>query len=250
MKMEKKTLQDLSELEKQQKKQDLQAIVHLKSGKSLSQWFCLLGVLQIVFYLLQDILGAMNDPGYQWTRQAVSDLTAVDASSYMIAEGMAHIYGVLAVVSTSMLCIRINKKGNSMFRLGIVLFTVMNWISCIGYSMFPLSASGYAGKFQDIMHVFVITALVVVLSIISLLFITIGGFREKSNLRNDEMQKKERKAEQILAILALICLVCMIGGAVGSGLVDRAYFGIVERFSTYSAVVFGSALAFYGFQSV
>lgn len=41
--------------------------------------------------------------------------------------------------------------------------------------MFPLSSSGYAGAFQDVMHM-VVTALVVLLSIVSLSVIIAAGF--------------------------------------------------------------------------
>ena len=52
----------------------------------------------------------------------------------------------------------------------------MNWISTIGYSMFPLSDSGNAGTLRDIIHIYVVTVLVVLLSIASLVTIMIGGF--------------------------------------------------------------------------
>ena len=52
-------------------------------------------------------------------------------------------------------------------RTGVYLFAVMEWISAIGYRMFPLSSSGYAGAFQDAMHM-TVTAAVVLLSIVSL----------------------------------------------------------------------------------
>ena len=44
--------------------------------------------------------------------------------------------------------------------------------------MFPLSDSGYAGAFQDVMHM-VVTALVVLLSIISLTVIIVAGAKSK-----------------------------------------------------------------------
>ena len=53
---------------------------------------CLCGVISIVFYLLHDIIGAINYPGYNWMSQAVSDLTAADAKSFVVASGL--IFGV------------------------------------------------------------------------------------------------------------------------------------------------------------
>lgn len=40
---------------------------------------------------------------------------------------------------------------------------------------------------------------------------------------------------------------CMLFGAVGANNVPDAYFGLVERFSTYSAVLFTAILGLYGF---
>ena len=46
--------------------------------------------------------------------------------------------------------------------------------------MFPLSDSGYAGTFQDKMHIFS-TVIVVLLSIVSLDLIIIAGAKDKSS---------------------------------------------------------------------
>ena len=49
----------------------------------------------------------------------------------------------------------------------------MNFISAIGYALFPLSSSGFDG----IIHVYVLTAVVVLLSIISLIIIAVGSLK-------------------------------------------------------------------------
>ncbi len=103
----------------------------------------------------------------------------------------------------------------------------MEWISAIGYRMFPLSESGYAGEFQDVMHM-AVTALVVLLSIVSLILIIIAGARE-THLRS-------------YAICAGIALGMMLVGAMGMKIVPVRYFGIVERFSAFAATGFNAAL--------
>jgi uncharacterized membrane protein len=109
----------------------------------------------------------------------------------------------------------------------------MNWISNVGYKMFPLSDSGkdIAG-FQEIMHM-VTTAAVVLLSIVSLVLLIIVGCK-----------KKEMRG---IGIWAIIALVLMFAGAIGSGAVPKEYFGIFERFSTFSAVGFNTVLGVYLF---
>ena len=98
----------------------------------------------------------------------------------------------------------------------------MEWVSAIGYKMFPLSDSGYAGKFQDVMHM-AITAIVVLLSIVSLTVIIVAG------------------------ICAAIALAMMLIGALGMKIVPIDYFGVVERFSVFAATGFNMALGIHLF---
>ena len=184
------------------------------------------GALNVVFYLLHDVIGAIHYPGYAWTRQAVSDLTAVDAPSFAVASGYATVHGIFSGICCACLCI-MAKDARKSLKLGVYLFAAMHGVSAIGYSLFPLTGSGYDGSFQSFMHVYVVTALVVLLSIASLAAIAVGGFRD---------------GRKRLGILSVIALACMFFGAAGSMNLPRAVFGIVERFSTYSAVVFTGVL--------
>ena len=51
------------------------------NGKTIGRWALVFGLFSILFYFLHDIIGAQHYPGYEWMRQAVSDLTATDAPS-------------------------------------------------------------------------------------------------------------------------------------------------------------------------
>jgi hypothetical protein len=108
----------------------------------------------------------------------------------------------------------------------------MQGISAIGYALFPLTGSGYDGSVQSFIHVYILTALVVSLSIVSLILIAIGSF--KGNYRP-------------LGIMAIVALVAMFFGVVGSQNAPKEYFGVFERFSTYSATIFTGVLAVYSF---
>lgn len=205
-----------------------------KEKHNLLQWFCLSGILGLLFYILHMVIGAMYYPGYDWMRQAVSDLTAANAPSREIANRFADLYTLFSTLCCTLVCVTIQDKGSRLLRIGIYLFTAMNWISAIGYSLFPLSDSGYAETLQDIMHVYVVTILVVVSSIASLILIFIAGL-------------KDQKKYISLGVIAAVAFLCMLIGAVGTGVAPKAYFGIVERFSTISAVAFTAVLGLYGF---
>ena len=119
-------------------------------------------------------------------------------------------------------------------KAGLCLFTAMHGVSAIGYSLFPLSGSRYDGSVQSFIHVYIVTALVVLLSIVSLILIAVGSFTD------------HRKG---LGFLSLVALACMFFGAVGSMNLPKELFGIVERFSTYSAVVFTGILGVYWYRA-
>ena len=117
-------------------------------------------------------------------------------------------------------------------RAGVYLLAIMEWVSAIGYRMFPLSDSGYAGAFQDMMHM-VVTALVVLLSIVSLSVIVSAGLKDKSC--------------RFYGVCAAIALGMMIIGAMGMKIVPAQYFGVVERFSVFAATGFNAALGIHLF---
>ena len=204
-------------------------------NKKLISYLCLSGILSIIFYLLHDIVGAMNYPGYDWMSQAVSDLTSTDAPSFVVASGFVTVYKILNCLCCALLCILVKNESKKSFKVGIYLFSIMNFISAIGYALFPLSSAGYDGSVQSFIHVYILTALVVLLSIVSLILIAVGSFKSKYKL---------------LGIFAIISLVLMFIGAVGSANVPKDIFGVIERFSTYSAVIFTGILGIFGFRKI
>lgn len=198
--------------------------------KTLINYMGLLGVLSLLSYTAAVVFSPLSYPGYDWMRQAVSDLSAANAPSLALWNRLSSLYGICGIISIMMVCVAIQENLTRTLRTGIYLFAIMNWISSVGYTMFPLSDSGYAGTFQDVMHM-VVTVLVVVLSIASLLVIIIGGFRKKQY--------------RSLGVWAAIALILMMTGAILSGVVPSRYFGIFERFSVFAATGFNAVLGVY-----
>lgn len=201
--------------------------------KTLINFLGLLGVVSLLSYTAAVVFSPLAYSGYDWKAQAVSDLSAVNAPSKMLWEQLSSLYGSCGIVSVMAVCVYIGERLTKTIRTGIYLFAAMNWVSSVGYSMFPLSDSGYAGTFQDIMHVYAVTVLVVVLSIVSLLFIIVGGLK--------------CKAYSSLAVWAAMALICMFIGAVGTNIVPKEFFGIAERFSVFAAGGFNAVLGVYLF---
>ena len=202
-------------------------------NKKLINWLCLSGVVALIFYILHAMIGAMNYPGYNWKSQALSDLTATDAPSFMIANAYSNIYGTFAVLCCAIVAILIQREKSKALRIGVYLFMIMNFISGFGFSLFPLSSSGFDNSFQSKMHVITLVP-VILLSIISLILIAIGSFKGETK-------------HKYLGIFSIISLLCMFAGSIGAGVVPEKYIGIPARFGSYSAASFPAILGIYGF---
>ena len=200
--------------------------------KTLLQKLVLLGIVRLQSYTAAVVFAPLAYPGYNWMAQAVSDLSAANAPSLALWNQLSAFYNVCEVVCVTVVCLGIQGQKTKGLRVGIYLFAVMEWISAIGYRMFPLSDSGYAGAFQDVMHM-VVTALVVGLSIVSLALIIAAGIRDRRC--------------RSYGVCAAAALGMMLVGALGMKLVPAAYFGIVERFSVFAATGFNAALGLHLF---
>ena len=142
-----------------------------KRNRKLINWLGLTGIVALLSYASAVVFSPLAYPGYNWMAQAVSDLSAETAPSRMLWNQLAALYGKCSLVSVTCVSIFISEKkiSTKLFRIGVYLFAVMNWISGVGYTMFPLADSGKEiASFQEVMHM-VVTVLVVLLSIISLI---------------------------------------------------------------------------------
>ena len=206
----------------------------VKSQKTLIQWLGLLGIVSFISYAAAVIFAPLAYPDYDWMSQAVSDLSAENAPSLALWNQLSSLYDAGGIVCIMMVCVAVQGKWNKTLRFGIYVFAAMWWVSIIGFTAFPLSKSGMSETtFQDIMHL-AVTAVVVILSIMSLVLIMIGGYRKKRFVS--------------LAVCATIALAIMFIGAMGTGIASPKYFGVFQRFSNLiSANGFLATLGIYLF---
>ncbi len=206
----------------------------------LINWLGLTGIFALISYAAAVCFSPLAYPEYDWFSQAVSDLSAENAPSRILWNQLSALYGVCSVVCVTCVSVYIseNRTNTRLFRIGIYLFAIMNWLSKVGFDMFPLSDSGKEiSTFQESMHI-AVTVAVVLLSIVSLILIIIAGFK-KTGIRS-------------IAVWACVALAMMFIGAIGQGVVPKEYFVIVERFSVFAAVGFNAVLGIYlirGFKS-
>ena len=195
-------------------------------NKKLLNYLGLLGIICFLSYLCAVIFSPLAYPGYDWLIQAVSDLSADGAPSLKLWDSISSFYKAFSLL-TMVIATTVASASNcnKLLKLGIYLFTIMSLFSNVGYTMFPLSKAGYAGTFQDIMHVYVITAFVVLLSIASLILCIIGGHKKNGS--------------KLIFIGAIVCFSMMMIGALSpTPIIPKSIFGLFERFSTLSATAF------------
>ena len=194
--------------------------------KTLIQKLGLLGIVSFLSYTAAVIFAPLAYPGYNWMAQAVSDLSAANAPSLALWNQLSALYNACEVVCVTVVFIGIQGQKTKPLRSGVYLFAAMEWVSAVGYRMFPLSDSGYAGAFQDVMHM-VVTALVVLLSIVSLTVIIAAGVQNRGC--------------RSYGICAAGALVMMLVGAMGMKIVPAEYFGV------FAATGFNAALGIHLF---
>ena len=206
----------------------------MKEKRTLLNYCGLLGIVSLLSYTAAVVFAPLAYPGYNWMAQAVSDLSAANAPSLALWNRLSSLYNACELLCVMMVCVGIQGRKTKLLRTGIYLFAAMEWVSAVGYRMFPLSDSGYAGAFQDVMHM-AVTALVVLLSIASLTVIIIAGVRDTSC--------------RSYRVCAAVALGMMLVGALGMKIVPAEYFGVVERFSVFAATGFNAALGLHLFLS-
>jgi hypothetical membrane protein len=206
----------------------------VKSKKPI-ELFSLFGVIGIFFYFLHVLLGSFFYEGYNPMAQAISDLTASNSPSKNIARPFSFFYGIFTVIFSICFFVYFKQKINRYVTFGAGFFCLMTIVSFFGYTFFPLAESGYAGTLQDIMHM-AVTVAVVLLTIISLILFVIGFFRTQ-NLK-------------YLGIISLCTFLLLLTGAMLLNIFPSELFGIAERINVYSIVIYTGILSFWMYKYI
>ena len=191
----------------------------------------LLGVISLLSYSAFVFISPFFYPGYDWLSSAVSDLCATDAPSLSVANRLNALFGPCGVVSATAVWVASARNRSKLLKSGVSSFLIMEWVCYVGYELFPWVSGESASSFGNIMHL-IVTVAVVVLSILSMVLIALSG--RKSGIPS-------------ISVWALSALLTMTIGAIGSGLMPKAVFGLFERFSTFSTVIFNAILGLYLF---
>ena len=205
------------------------------NSKKLTEISSLFGVIGVFLYFLHVLLGTFFYEGYNPMAQAISDLTASNSPSKNIARPFSFFYGIFTLIFSTSFFAYFKQKINKFVTLGAGFFCSMTIVSFFGYTFFPLSESGYAGTFQDIMHI-VVTVAVVLLTIISLILFIIGFFRTQKT--------------KYLGVISLCTFLLLLTGAMLINIFPNELFGMAERINIYSIVVYTGILSFWMYKHI
>lgn len=186
----------------------------------------ILGVISLLSYTAMVVFSPLAYPGYDWMSMAVSDLSAEGAPSQALANRLNALFGPCGLVSIMAVCVGVAECQSKVLKAGVYFYAAMEWACNVGYSIFPWVKDASSTHPQNVMHL-AVTVLVVVFSLVALILVAIGA------------RKEQMKA---LSIWAVVCLAAMLIGPTGTALLPKAVFGLFERFSTFSAVVFNAVL--------
>ena len=189
----------------------------------------ILGIISLLSYTAMVVFSPLAYPGYDWLSMAVSDLSAKGAPSEELAGQLNALFGPCGLVSIMAVCVGAAGCKSKALKSSIYFFAAMEWVCTVGYNLFPWVQDALPSNPQNFMHI-VVTVLVVLFSLMSLVLVAIGAGKEQI---------------KSLRIWAIICLVAMIIGPIGTSMLPKAVFGLFERFSTFSAVVFNGVLGIY-----
>ena len=191
----------------------------------------ILGFISLLSYTAMVVFSPLAYPGYDWMTMAVSELSAVGAPSADLANKLNCLFGPCGLVSIMAVCVAVTNISSKRFRIGIYSFAAMEWLCNVGYTCFPWVSDATNTHPQNIMHL-IVTALVVIFSLAALVLIALSA---------------KKAGHKTLGIWAVVCLAAMLIGPIGTGLLPASVFGLFERFSTFSAVVFNAVLGMYLF---
>ena len=189
----------------------------------------ILGVISLLSYTAMAVFSPLAYPGYDWLSMAVSDLSAEGAPSQTLAGQLNALFGPCGLVCIMAVCVEIAGCRSGALRAGIYAFAAMEWVCNVGYDLFPWVSSAPASHPQNMLHL-AVTALVVAFSLAALVLVAIGAGRAHI---------------PSLRTWAIACLAAMIAGPIGTAILPKAVFGLFERFSTFSAVLFNAVLGVY-----
>lgn len=190
--------------------------------KKMEKYTVPLGMIGIIVYLTHTLLGKLLWNEYNPITTDISSLTAVGAPNRELLSILTYIYGILMILFIVGLLIKSFRKYHWGLKIGYIIMIIMQIVSFVGYSLFPLSGDETVIKSQDIIHI-IITVVVVLTTVMSGYFLAFGYLK----------QEKKRWLGKFILIMAIIITIVGMANPICM-IMEFNILGLTERIVVYS----------------
>lgn len=192
-----------------------------------------LGMVGVVGYMLHTIIGNLLWKEYNPITTDISSLTAVGAPNAVLLKIFTSVYGICTILFVAGLIIKSFRKYHLVTRVGYVVMMVMQIISMVGYSLFPLTGDKTVMNFQNSMHIIVTVA--VVFTTIAFGFILAVGYLK---------QEKIKQLGRFVLVMSIIITLTGATNPIALGM-KLNILGLTERLVIYSLQFMMFTLSYY-----
>lgn len=192
-----------------------------------------LGMVGVIAYMLHTILGNLLWEEYNPITTDISSLTAVGAPNAVLLKIFTNIYGICTILFVAGLIIKSFRKYHLVTRVGYVVMMIMQIISMVGYSLFPLTGDKTVMNFQNSMHIIVTVA--VVFTTIAFGFILAFGYLK---------QERIKQLGRFVLVMSIIITLTGATNPIGMGM-QLNILGLTERLTIYSLQFMMFTLSYY-----
>ena len=190
------------------------------------------GIIAVIFYFCHIIAGRLVWTNYNPLTQPISDLTAMGALSQPISSKILWGYQIFNLIFCVVLLLFFKKYPiNRTFYRGLILKTLAEVLSTVGYTLFPLSNTAWENSFQNTMH-YTITGIIVFSYIICSVLLARGLYKFG----------KHPKMARFLIIFSIVFILSGFLTVVAAQALPD-YVGLIERINLYSLMTLNVMLA-------
>ncbi len=188
--------------------------------KKLEKYTTPLGMIGVIAYLIHTILGQILWNSYNPITTDISSLTAVGAPNRELLLIFTYIYGISMLLFLVGLIVKAFRKYHFSLKTGYIIMFIMQLVSFVGYSLFPITGDKTEMNLQNLMHI-IVTVIVVFTTIASSYFLSYGYLKQKNKLG------------KFILIMAIVITITGLTNPIGMGL-ELNILGLTERLVIYS----------------
>ena len=191
------------------------------------------GIFGPLIFLLNDIIGGIVTPNYNYIEQPVSDLTQA-GSPYLLGSFLLFIAAILALLFGIGIITHYKFKINKLIFIGGLSLIIISLFNCLTGTIFPQDPrDGSVATFAGTMHL-ALVAIVVILTFIALILIGIGF--------NKQRQWKSFRNFSLISLVIML----IFGGILTPYIIANniELLGLVERVVAYMFQVWSVVLAY------